>query len=50
MNDLLTAKLQLALASAVTLGSEYHGTHGDILLSDSSGSFRQIFKHRIYSQ
>jgi hypothetical protein len=28
--------LLLALASTVVLGSEYHGTHGDILLSDVS--------------
>jgi hypothetical protein len=30
--------LLLALASTVTLGSESHGTHDHILLSDGSGS------------
>jgi hypothetical protein len=32
--DLLTAKLLLALASALIIGSESHGTHYNILLSD----------------
>jgi hypothetical protein len=34
----LTAKLLLALASTLILGSEYYGTHDHILLSDGSGS------------
>jgi hypothetical protein len=34
----LAAKLVLALASTVILGSESHGTCDHILLSDSSGS------------
>jgi uncharacterized membrane protein YkvI len=36
----LTAKLLLALASTVILGSESHGTHDLILLSDGSGSLQ----------
>jgi hypothetical protein len=36
--DLLTAKLLLALASTVILGSESRGTHDHILLSGGSGS------------
>jgi hypothetical protein len=36
----LTAKLLLALASTVILGSESHGTHDYILLSDGSGSLQ----------
>jgi hypothetical protein len=36
----LTAKLLLALASTVTLGSESHGTHDHVLLSDGSGSLQ----------
>jgi hypothetical protein len=36
----LTAKLLLALASIVILGSESHGTHNHILLPYASGSLR----------
>jgi hypothetical protein len=32
----LTAKLLLTLSSTIVLGSEYHGTHDLILLSDAS--------------
>jgi hypothetical protein len=35
-NTSKTAKLLLALASTMILGSEYHGTHGHILISDGS--------------
>jgi hypothetical protein len=38
----LTAKLLLALASTVILGSESHRTHGHILLSDGSGSLQTL--------
>jgi hypothetical protein len=37
LTDCLTAKLLLTLGSTVILGSESHGTHGHILLSDGSG-------------
>jgi hypothetical protein len=37
LTTLLAAKLLLALASIVIFGSESHGTHIYILLSDSSG-------------
>jgi hypothetical protein len=37
LTDWLIAKLLLALASIVILGSESHGTRGHILLSDGSG-------------
>jgi hypothetical protein len=40
LTDCLTAKLLLALASTVILGSESHGTHYHILLSDGSGSIQ----------
>jgi hypothetical protein len=36
----LTTKLLVALASTMILGSESHGTHGHILLSDGSGSLQ----------
>jgi hypothetical protein len=39
----LTAKLLLGLANAMILGSEFHGTHDHILLSDGSGSLQSIF-------
>jgi hypothetical protein len=38
--DWLTAKLLLALASTAIMGSESHGAHDHILLSDGSGSLR----------
>jgi hypothetical protein len=38
----LTAKLLLALASTVILGSESHRTHDHILLSDGSGSLQSL--------
>jgi hypothetical protein len=38
--DSLTAKLLLALSNKVVLGSESHGTHDHILLSDGSGSLQ----------
>jgi hypothetical protein len=36
----MTAKLLLALASTVILGSESHETHDHTLLSDGSGSLQ----------
>lgn len=37
----LTAKFLLVLVSTVTLGSEYHGTHGHVLLSVTTlGDFK----------
>jgi hypothetical protein len=36
----LSGKLLLALASTVILGSKFHGTHDQILLSDGSGSLQ----------
>jgi hypothetical protein len=38
----LTAKLLLALASKVILGSKSHGTHYHILLPDGSGSLHSL--------
>jgi hypothetical protein len=38
VGDWLTAKLLLALASTLILGSESYGTHDHIVLSDLSGS------------
>jgi hypothetical protein len=35
-------KLLLALSSKVILGSESHGTHDHILLSDGSGILKQV--------
>jgi hypothetical protein len=40
--ELLTPELLQALASTVILGSELHGTHDHILLSDVSGSLQTI--------
>jgi hypothetical protein len=42
MTACLTVKLLLVLASAVILGSESHGTHDHILISDGSGSLQKI--------
>jgi hypothetical protein len=42
LTDCLTAKLLLALASTVILGSESHRTHDRILLSDGSGSLQTL--------
>jgi hypothetical protein len=36
----LSATLMLALASTVMLGSEFHGTHNHISLSDGYGSLQ----------
>jgi hypothetical protein len=35
-------KLLLTLTSTVILGSEFYGTHGHILVSDSSGSLESV--------
>jgi hypothetical protein len=42
LNIRLTAKLLMALASTVILGSETHRTHAHILLSDGSGSLQTL--------
>jgi hypothetical protein len=44
----LTAKLLLDLASIVILGSESHGTHDHILLSDGSVSLLRTGSRQIY--
>jgi hypothetical protein len=42
LTDSLTAEFQLALISAVILGSESHGTHNHILFSDGCGSLQNL--------
>jgi hypothetical protein len=42
MNEMLPSKLLLVLASTVILGSEFHGIHGDILLSEGSVSLQTL--------
>jgi hypothetical protein len=45
LTDWLNTNLLLVLASRVILGSESHGTHDHILLSDGSGRFQKPSAH-----
>jgi hypothetical protein len=49
LTDQLTAKLLLALASTVILGSKSHGTHNHISMSDGSGSLQLTPQSRWFS-